>query len=77
MTVVHVYPVDDQVRHTTDNDQCVCGPITEPVPRDDGSMGWLLTHHSLDGREHREGRGRARRSVDLRVTESGRIEGDS
>ncbi len=51
---VHVFPVDDQVRHTTDDDQCVCGPTVEPVPRADGSMGWIIAHHSLDGREHRE-----------------------
>ncbi len=30
---------------------CPCGTRTEPVPADDGSMGWLVTHHSLDGRE--------------------------
>jgi hypothetical protein len=32
-------------------DDCPCGPSVEPVPADDGSMGWLVTHHSLDGRE--------------------------
>ncbi len=30
---------------------CPCGPRVEPVLADDGSMGWLITHHSLDGRE--------------------------
>jgi len=30
---------------------CPCGPRTTPVERDDGSISWLITHHSLDGRE--------------------------
>lgn len=54
-TTVHVFPVGDLVDHDTDGDGCVCGPTTEPVPRGDGSMGWVVTHHSLDGREEREG----------------------
>ncbi|WP_160051085.1 hypothetical protein [Nocardiopsis sp. FR26] len=55
-TVVHVYPVGDLIEHGTDSTEadCVCGPTTEPVPRDDGSIGWVITHHSLDGREQRE-----------------------
>lgn len=32
-------------------DDCPCGPRTEPVPADNGSVDWLITHHSLDGRE--------------------------
>ena len=28
--------------------------LDEAVFRDDGSNGWLVTHHSLDGREARE-----------------------
>lgn len=52
---VHVLPVGDVVEHLFD--ECPCGPSTEPVPRDDGSMGWLITHHSLDGREFREPKG--------------------
>ncbi len=51
---VHVVPVNDLVEHDTDGVECVCGPTTEAVPRDDGSMGWVVTHHSLDGREERE-----------------------
>lgn len=51
---VHVFPVDDLVEHDTDGGECVCGPRTEPVPREDGSIGWLIRHHSLDGREHHE-----------------------
>ena len=51
---VHVYPIDDMIDHDTDGGDCLCGPTTEPVPRDDGSMGWLVVHHSLDGREKHE-----------------------
>ena len=47
---LHVEPVNDLVEHM-DFDDCVCGPTVEPVPRDDGSMGWLVIHHALDGRE--------------------------
>jgi predicted GH43/DUF377 family glycosyl hydrolase len=36
------------------DDECLCGPTTEPVRGEDGSMGWLVVHHSLDGRELRE-----------------------
>lgn len=49
---VHVIPDDDLIHHTEHG--CACGPRTEPVQRDDGSYGWLLTHHSLDGREQTE-----------------------
>lgn len=49
---VHVLPDADLIAHLPVD--CVCGPAVEPVPRDDGSMGWLLTHHSLDGREATE-----------------------
>jgi hypothetical protein len=54
-STVHCYPVGDLVDHDTDGDECICGPTTEPVERDDGSIGWLVVHHSLDGREQREG----------------------
>jgi hypothetical protein len=50
---VHVFPLGDLVDHDTDTDGCVCGPTTTPVERDDGSIGWVLTHHALDGRENR------------------------
>jgi len=54
---LHVSPVNDLVDHDTQTDQadCVCGPEVEPVERDDGSFGYLIVHHSLDGREMREG----------------------
>lgn len=48
---VHVYPVNDLVAHDTDGRPCVCGPADVPVERDDGSMGWMVVHHALDGRE--------------------------
>lgn len=49
---VHVTPVGDLIDHDTTED-CVCVPAAVPVPRSDGSTGWVITHHSLDGREHR------------------------
>jgi hypothetical protein len=49
---VHVLPINDLIDHT--DAECVCGTLTEPVPRDDGSMGWLVSHFSLDGRESLE-----------------------
>lgn len=49
----HVHPVGDLVEHQLTED-CVCGPAANPVEREDGSMGWVLVHHSLDGREHHE-----------------------
>ncbi|ABS03219.1 hypothetical protein [Kineococcus radiotolerans] len=54
VTSIHVSPVNDLVEHNTTGDDCPCGPTTEPVPRPDGSIGWLITHHSLDGREQHE-----------------------
>ena len=32
---------------------CACGPTVELVPSGRGD-GWLIVHHSLDGREQRE-----------------------
>lgn len=32
-------------------DDCVCGPDLECIPTPCGPDGWLVTHHSLDGRE--------------------------
>lgn len=46
----HVVPVGDLVEHEL-SDGCVCGPRAERVTRVDGSDGWLVVHHSLDGRE--------------------------
>lgn len=49
---LHVLPVGDLIEHEDIGEGCPCGPAIEPVPRDDGSYGWLITHRSLDGREH-------------------------
>ena len=49
---VHVVPLNDLIEHEPTN--CPCGPTMEAVFRDDGSNGWLVTHHSLDGREASE-----------------------
>jgi hypothetical protein len=52
---VHVFPINDLVEHQVDDGGgCTCGPRVEPVERDDGSYGWLVVHHSLDGRERFE-----------------------
>lgn len=51
---VHVHPLGDVIAHDVQSDDCPCGPTTEPVERDDGTVGWLVVHHSLDGREHHE-----------------------
>jgi hypothetical protein len=54
--VIHVSPIGDLIEHSIDTEEadCVCGPRTRPVERDDGSIGWVITHHSLDGRELHE-----------------------
>ncbi len=49
----HVTPSNDLIEHDL-TDECICGPCTSPVPRDDGSMGWMIIHHSLDGRKATE-----------------------
>lgn len=47
---VHIYPLNDLVEHDTNGEACVCGPTDTPVEREDGSFGWLVIHHALDGR---------------------------
>jgi len=51
--LAHVHPEDDLIEHELDPDaNCICGPYTEFVPgAPDGSNSWIITHHSLDGRE--------------------------
>lgn len=49
--VQHVLPVNDLIAHEDVGDECPCGPRLEAVKRDDGSVGWVVIHHSLDGRE--------------------------
>lgn len=52
---IHVIPIGDLITHVTDDDgDCACGPTTEAVKRDSGTTGWLIIHHSLDGREKDE-----------------------
>lgn len=55
---VHVLPLTDALSHGEDDTaDCVCGPRVEPCERGDGSIGWLIghhSHHSLDGRERSE-----------------------
>lgn len=53
MTALHVLPLNDLIEHdsSTGNPDCACGPRVEPVKAGDGSMGWVIVHHSLDGRE--------------------------
>jgi hypothetical protein len=47
---MHVLPVGDLIEHET-TDECPCGPRSEIVKREDGSVGWVVVHHALDGRE--------------------------
>ncbi|MGE4114510.1 MAG: hypothetical protein AB7G36_10075 [Candidatus Nanopelagicales bacterium] len=49
----YVRPVGDLIDHA-EYDDCPCGPTTEPVPRPDGTVGWVVTHHALDAREATE-----------------------
>lgn len=49
---VHVEPINDLVEHV-DHD-CICGPTTEVYKREDGGYGFVVVHHSLDGRENNE-----------------------
>lgn len=51
---VHSYPLNDLVEHVTDGGECPCGPTTIPVAREDGSIGYVISHPSFDGREHFE-----------------------
>lgn len=49
MTPLHVLPWEDLIQHEQ-NDDCICGPSQEMVEQDDGSDGWIVLHHALDGR---------------------------
>lgn len=56
-TTRHVIPVDDLTTHTDDgldDGGCICGSRIEPVKLEDGSVGWVIVHNSLDGREQAE-----------------------
>lgn len=55
MATVHVLPVEDLLVHEEEGDGCPCGVTSEPVlDPETGAAGWLVTHHSLDGREKHE-----------------------
>jgi hypothetical protein len=54
VTPIHVFPTGDLIDHDTDGGECPCGPTSEPVKREDGSVGWVVIHASLDGREAKE-----------------------
>lgn len=54
MPPIHVLPINDLIEHEDEGEDCVCGPDLEPVERDDGSIAWMVVHHSLDGRELNE-----------------------
>lgn len=47
----HVWPEDDLIAHDTDftDGPCICGPHATAVVAEDGTVGWILTHHALDG----------------------------
>lgn len=52
MSDEHVVPTGDLVVHRVEADaECVCGPRTEPVVDDGRVVGFVIVHHSLDGRE--------------------------
>lgn len=51
MSTVHVLPDGDLIEHVEVSEGCPCGPAVEAVFREDGSNGWVIVHHSLDGRE--------------------------
>jgi hypothetical protein len=48
--VWHVIPLDDDLEHFDSGLTCWCGPTLEEVERDDGGVGYVITHHPLDGR---------------------------
>lgn len=52
-SVLHVHPRADLIGHEMTGD-CACGPQARLVTREDRPDGWLIVHHSLDGREARE-----------------------
>lgn len=54
MNTMHAYPMNDLMEHETDGEDCVCGPAVRHIKHDDGTSGWIILHHSLDGRESNE-----------------------
>ncbi|WP_405559048.1 hypothetical protein OHV08_34195 [Streptomyces canus] len=53
----HVVAQRGLVDHDTSTSEpdCVRGLEVRPTTQEDGSVGWLLAHHSLDGREQAAG----------------------
>ncbi len=51
MSTIHVLPIGDLIEHEATGTGCVCGPRERPVEGEDGSIGWVVVHSSLDGRE--------------------------
>lgn len=54
MSTIHVLPIGDLIEHEDVGTDCVCGPTERPVKAADGSVGWVVVHNSLDGRELKE-----------------------
>jgi hypothetical protein len=54
VSTVHVEPINDLIEHDTSGQPCVCGPTEHPVKHDNGSIGWVVVHNSLDDRERYE-----------------------
>jgi hypothetical protein len=52
MSTLHIIPISDEVGHDESED-CICGPDQEFVEGPEGT-GWLVIHHSLDGREQHD-----------------------
>lgn len=50
---VHTVPLDDEIIHDL-NPDCPCGPTPVPTPQENGAVGHVVSHHSLDGREQHE-----------------------
>lgn len=51
---VHVRPAGDLIEHAM-TAECECGPTSELIRDEQRCVeGWMVTHHSLDGREQRE-----------------------
>jgi hypothetical protein len=51
---IHVAPRSNDVAHAM-SDECPCNPTTEPIPQDDGSMAWVVTHHERHEDHRRAG----------------------
>ena len=46
---LHTYPLNDTMDHILTED-CSCKPTTQPVKREDGSVGWQVIHNAKDER---------------------------